>query len=273
MIREGRDDPNGEQGGAAPGGLLAVDVGNSTVQIGAVEGGKAIEISVVDTGALEGLDAAIPPVWGRLDSAQPRVAVASCVVPEVLEHVITVVGEATGQELLIVGKDVDLPMPVAVDQPGRVGVDRICAAAAAYAELKQACVVAGFGTAIKIDLVSDDGLFMGGCILPGLHLSALALQEHTAALPLVQAAEAIHPWGRDTREAISNGIVYGAVGALREIVERYATETGRWLPLVITGGGCELIAKHADFIDHVVPDLTLRGIAMAYQLARGRQDD
>ena len=273
MIRDGREDLSGEQGGEAPGGLLVVDVGNTTVQIGSVAGGKAIDTAVVDTATLEGLDAMIAPIWDGLDAEQPRAAVASCVVPEVLGRVIAIVADVTGQELLVVGKDCALPMPAAVNEPERVGVDRICAAAAAYAELKQACVVTGFGTAIKIDLVSDDGMFMGGCILPGLHLSALALKEHTAALPLVEAADATHPWGRDTREAISNGLLYGAIGAMREIVERYATETGKWLPLVITGGGCELIAKHADFVDHVVPDLTLRGIALAYHLARGRQDD
>ncbi len=64
-----------------------------------------------------------------------------------------------------------------------------------------------------------------------------------------------------------------AAGHWGEIVERYATETGRWPPLVATGGDVELIAKHADFIDHIVPDLTLRGIVLAHQRACGPKDD
>ncbi len=253
--------------------VLAIDVGNSRVNLGAVRGGRAIETAMVASTELDGLAKAVERVWGRLEEAQQRVAVAGSVAPEVLERVDMTVGDVTGQELLVIRDQIDLPMPVAVENPEAVGVDRVCAAAAAYAELNQACVVADFGTAIKIDLVSDDGVFMGGAILPGLKLSAMALEEHTAALPLVDIVEPTHPWGRDTREAISNGVFYGAVGALREIVERYATEVGRWLPLVATGGAAEMIARHAEFIDHVVGDLTLRGIALAYHRARSCQDD
>ena len=54
---------------------------------------------------------------------------------------------------------------------------------------------------------------------------------------------------------------------LREIVERYASELGGWPHLVITGGGAPLIAGLADFIDDVVPDLCLMGVALAYRRA------
>jgi type III pantothenate kinase len=198
--------------------------------------------------------------------------VAGSVGPETLKRVTALVEQLTGQELLVVRDQIDLPIPVEVDNPETVGVDRVCAAAAAHAQLGRACVVADFGTAITVDCVSDDGVFMGGAILPGLRLSALSLEEHTAALPLVDVVEPTHVWGRDTREAISNGIFYGALGALREIVERYATAMNKWPDLVLTGGAAELIAKHADFVDHVVPDLTLRGIALAYYRDCGDSD-
>ncbi len=262
-------DDRAERAGVA---VLAVDVGNSRVHLGVVTGGKAVETALVGADELECLDEAIERLWARLTGAVKRVVVASSVAPKTLERVRSVVADRLGEEVLVIRNDLDLPAPVAVENPDQVGVDRVCAAAAAHAQLGQACVVADFGTAIKIDLISDDGVFMGGCILPGLRMSALALEEHTAALPVVDVAEPTHPWGRETQEAISNGIFFGAIGALREIVERYATELGRWPPLVVTGGGAETIARYADFVDHVVTDLTLRGIALAYHRACDRQD-
>jgi type III pantothenate kinase len=252
--------------------VLAIDIGNSRVHFGAMRQTRAATTSVLATTELDGLSETVARMWEALDEAATRAIVAGSVAPEILRKVRAAVGDVTGEELLVIREQIDLPIPVAVDNPAAVGVDRVCAAAAAHAQLQQACVVADFGTAITIDLVGDDGVFMGGAILPGLRLSALALEEHTAALPPVQIVEPTHPWGRNTMEAMNNGIFFGAIGALREIVERYATETGRWMPLVATGGGAELIAKHANFVDHVVPDLTLRGIALAYHRSRGQHD-
>jgi type III pantothenate kinase len=244
--------------------LLVIDIGNSSVHMGIARQGKISDRVVVDSADSRAIDEAIAQVWSKLDASGPRAAVAASVVPEMLRGIADTVERITGQELLVIREQIDLPIPVEVTNPDTVGVDRVCAAAAAHAQLHRACVVADFGTAITIDCVSDDGVFMGGAILPGLRLSALSLEEHTAALPLVEVVEPTHIWGQDTREAINNGIFYGAIGALREVVERYATEMNKWPDLVVTGGGGELIAKHANFVDHVVPDLTLRGIALAY---------
>jgi type III pantothenate kinase len=156
-------------------------------------------------------------------------------------------------------------MSLAVEHPERVGIDRVCSAAAAYDVIGRACVAASFGTAITIDCVNDEGVFMGGAILPGVALQARSLHEGTAALPLVKI-EATHTvYGASTEEAITNGVLLGIVGALREIVERYATDLHAWPQLVATGGNAELIAGECDFVDNVVPDLCLRGIALAYR--------
>ncbi|MBN1347310.1 MAG: type III pantothenate kinase [Phycisphaerae bacterium] len=255
-------------------GVLGVNVGNSGIHLGALPRDTTVESVVLAADALDGLDDAIARIWAFLEENDQRVIVASSVAPKLLERFVGSVDAVLGEEVLVIGRQVDLPIPIALDAPEKVGVDRVCAAAAAHAQLGEACVVADFGTAITIDLVGDDGVFMGGTILPGLRLSCLSLQEHTAALPFVERiVAAAHPWGRDTREAINNGVLFGAVGALREVAERYATELGRWLPLIATGGGAELIAKEANFVDRVVPDLTLRGIALAYHRMTIQSDD
>ena len=39
----------------------------------------------------------------------------------------------------------------------------------------------------------------------------------------------------------------------------------RWPQVVATGGDLSFIAPHCDFLDTLVPDLTLQGIGLAYR--------
>jgi type III pantothenate kinase len=198
---------------------------------------------------------------------------AASVVPDVLPDLRTRLADTLQSPLLEVGHELHRPMSLAVENPERVGVDRICSAAAAYETIGRACVVASFGTAVTIDCVNEEGVFMGGAILPGLGLQAKALHEGTAALPLVKIEPSGAIYGATTEQAIRNGVLLGTVGALREITERYATELHAWPQLVVTGGGAEMVAKECEFIDNVVPDLCIRGIALAYRKHFAEFDD
>jgi len=134
-------------------------------------------------------------------------------------------------------------------------------------------VVADFGTALTIDLVADNDVFLGGTIMPGVALAARALNEHTAQLPLVEVGAPTDILGKDTASAIRNGIFAMMVGALREIAERYATQIGKWPVLIVTGGDAQAIASACEFVDHVAPDLCLDGLVIAYRNAAGESED
>jgi len=146
-------------------------------------------------------------------------------------------------------------------------VDRLCAAVAAFDRLGVPCVVADFGTAITIDCVNAEGVFLGGAILPGLGLSAESLSAGTAQLPRVKLSEPNWVYGKDTEQAIIGGVVYGARGALRGLVEAYATDLGRWPVVILTGGDARWVCQspsQSDLVQAIVPDLVLRGVAIAY---------
>ena len=69
--------------------------------------------------------------------------------------------------------------------------------------------------------------------------------------------------------------IFGGFGfslQVRGLVERYATELGRWPHVVLTGGYARLIAKKCDFADSVVPTLCLTGIYLAYVKWRAAQE-
>jgi type III pantothenate kinase len=245
--------------------LLAIDVGNSRIKLAVWSEDGLQGVRSVETADENAWGDVLADAWRGASGR--RAVVMGSVVPAADARFEQVAQGVTGTQILRVRRDVPLPLPLDVESERDVGVDRVCSAAAAHERLGQACAVASFGTAITIDFVSSDGQFQGGAILPGLDTSCAALASATAALPRVQPAPPRNVCGKNTHEAILSGVVLGAVGAMREIVERYATETCRWPTLVITGGHAALIKDHADFIDAVVPDLCLIGVALAFRRA------
>jgi len=245
--------------------ILACDIGNTSIQIARVDAGKCgppMSFANDDPAALgEGLAS----IWTDMGSTGK---VAACSVdPQGLEALCAASAEAIGQDVLVVGRDLPLPIETNVPHPAGIGTDRLCAAVAAYDQLGVACVVADFGSAITIDCVDSDGVFQGGAILPGLQMGARALASQTAQLPEVKIAEPDWVYGRDTEQAIIGGLVRGARGALRELVEAYATEMGSWPLVILTGGDARTICRdvnESEIAQAIVDDLVLRGVAISY---------
>jgi len=146
-----------------------------------------------------------------------------------------------------------------------VGTDRVVNAAAAFAVVEDACIIADFGTAITIDLVDEEGVFQGGVIAPGFGICSAGLAQGTAKLPQVQVTMPRDTVGASTEEAINAGLFYQATGLLRTITEKYAEQIGRWPQTIVTGGASELIRKECDFIDSWIDNLTVRGIVIAFK--------
>jgi type III pantothenate kinase len=244
--------------------VIVVDIGNTTTGIATWANANirtALHTPTNDDAAFEeSLKAHIQACPG----GQPAAVVVGSVVSGVLDRLRETVEKSLQQQILVVGEDIELPIDVAVRDRKAIGVDRVCAAAAAYEQIKAACAIVDFGTAVTVDVVDDDGVLLGGAILPGIDLQFRALHEHTAALPVVSQGVPELPFGRDTVEAIQTGVCRGIAGAVRGIVEGYATHLRQWPQVVATGGDTEFMAPLLDFADSLVQDLTLRGVGLAY---------
>ncbi len=170
----------------------------------------------------------------------------------------------------------DLPLEVRLAEPDKVGVDRLLDAVAANVLRESGCpaIVVDMGTAITVDLVAADGAFCGGAILPGIAMSARALNEFTDLLPQIDVAdlrEPPPPVGRSTVEAMRSGLFWFVVGAVRELAVRMITEHEAGIDpsasteptMLITGGAAEVVARLLGKRTRLVPHLTLAGIALA----------
>ena len=207
----------------------------------------------------------IPVAKSSKEGKRDGVIVVCSVKPDWTRLIREIAKDNLDEKLYVIGENIPLPITLWVDEPEKVGTDRVVSAAAAYAVVKDAVVVADLGTAVTIDLVDDNGIFLGGAICPGLEIGALALKEHTAQLPKIKITRPKAPYGKNTTDAINCGLYYSAVATVQEIIRRYAEDLGKWPQTVLTGSAAEIIKDDCEFLDSYVPNLVVKGIVLAYK--------
>jgi type III pantothenate kinase len=252
--------------------IIAVDIGNTNITIALYLKDEEQFIKSVSGGSRAKLADCLKTTWDKIPIAKSSkekkrdgVIVVSSVKPEWTKLIQQIVRDVLDEKIYVIGKDVPLPMTLWVNEPDKVGTDRIVAAAAAYAVVEDAVAVADFGTAVTIDLVDEHGVFQGGVIFPGIEISADALKKNTAQLPKVKIKKPKEPYGKNTTEAINAGLYYSAIATLQEVIRRYAEKIGKWPHTVLTGSAAELIKDDCGFIDSYVPNLVVKGIVLAYR--------
>ena len=255
--------------------LIAIDIGNTKIKVAfflddeekllkTIEGADAKMQSQLTEVLAECWDLA-PLVESAKEPVKNCIVAACSVNPELTEAVGEIVADELDAKMLVIGKDIPLPIETATDDSLKVGPDRLVNAAAAYAVVEDAVVVADFGTAVTIDLVDEKGVFMGGSISPGFDLSLAAMRSGTAQLPKVKMQKPQEVYGSNTEEAMRAGVYWSAVGLLETTCRKYAEELGKWPQVVLTGGAAPLIKDDCEFVDSWVSNLTVRGIMIAYK--------
>ena len=116
-------------------------------------------------------------------------------------------------------------------------------------------VVATAGTATTVDALDGADCFLGGYILPGLHLMLESLARNTADLPHAQGAPSA--WPRNTDDAILNG----CAGAQAALIGRVRDRLGSGATLLLSGGAADALAPHIEGDFRRADNLVLRGLA------------
>jgi len=250
--------------------LLAIDAGNTNIVFAVYDGEQvraqwravtqvsrtADEYAVwlSQLLALEGLS------FTDLDAA-----IIATVVPAVLFDLRDMCRKYLKTEPLRVGDPaLDIGPRPTVDRPETVGADRICNTVAAHDKYKGAVIVVDFGTATNFDIVSEAGAFDGSVIAPGANLSIEALHQAAALLPRVAIRRAPTVIGRDTTASMQSGVYWGYVGLISGLIEGIKREYAKPMTVVATGGLAHLFRPDIPLIDHIDPDLTMRGLMLIH---------
>jgi type III pantothenate kinase len=285
--------------GATSLGLLAIDVGTSRVKLGwfpnVVACSSPSPSSDYLGGELPGLPIAAPRLpeptetfdcshrdqtkfefaeeltaWlGQFIDSKPQVVIAS-VNPPVTTVVVDAL-KACGFAAPRILQTSELPIRLAVDEPAKLGIDRALAAVAVN-RIRLAntpAIVVSLGTACTVNLISADGVFQGGAILPGFNMAANALHAGTASLPLISSegmSSSEHAVGKNTAEAIAAGLYWGILGAIEKLIAEQSGVYDTRPQLFLTGGDAAIVIEALETSGHrvrLLPHLVLSGIAIA----------
>lgn len=262
--------------------FLAIDVGNTQATLGLIKDGEVAEhwrLKTVREDTSDELHARLLDLLAlRGLSIDDVEAAAICSVVPILTEMWTVaLTDAMGCAPFVVTPSEHCCIPINMPYPTQVGADRIANAVEAKAVYGAPVIVVDFGTATNIDVVDGLGQYRGGCIAPGLMLSASALFAHAAKLASIPIEVPPAPIGDTTEHALQSGLVLGvasqAEGLVARIRAQLATEcedgAGREAaldcPVIATGGLSRIIGKATDVFSKIDGDLTLRGIYRIWQ--------
>jgi len=250
--------------------LLVVDIGNTSICFGVYTGKKLIgswRISTITgktsdeygTEIMSFLDS------GKIDRGKISGVAISCVVPSLLSVFEEVSETYFLVKPLVVNRASESGMTILYDNPKEVGTDRISTSIAAFELYGGPVIVVDFGTATTFDVINEKGEYMGGVIAPGVGISSQALFERAAQLPHVELSKPESIIGKNTRKSMQAGIVYGAIGQVKEVLSRIRREIGGNPKIVATGGYAGLIAPEVGMIDTINRDLVLEGLRIIWE--------
>ncbi len=254
--------------------LMAVDIGNTSVHLGVFRSEELVASYRLAANANRLTDeyAIIILSLLRNGGVSPE-QISDCVlgstVPPLTQTFEELARRYFGIQPLVVGSGVRTGVRILYDSPRDVGPDRIIDAVAAIRLYGPPVIVVDFGTATVFDAVSREGDYLGGAIAPGIGIAANALFEHAAMLYRIELERPRCAIGKNTVHAMQSGIMFGYVGLVEGIVDRFQRELGGNATVVATGGYASLIARETPAIQQVEPNLTLTGLRIIYDLNRG----
>ncbi len=250
--------------------LLAIDIGNSNIVIGGIEDDRIRFEARIATDRIKTSDQYGVEIKNMLDLFGVTVkevegCIISSVVPPVFNAVRTGLVKLTGLSPMVVGPGIKTGLNIQMDDPGSVGSDRIVIAVAALQEYRPPLALVDMGTATTIEIVDSGNTYLGGCIIPGVRVSAEALSSRASQLPGIQLDKPRRVIGKNTVECMRSGIMYGAAAMLDGMLDRIEEELGKPVTVVATGGMAQFIAPLCKREMKLERDLLLKGLNILYQ--------
>ncbi|MFT5087181.1 MAG: type III pantothenate kinase [Candidatus Latescibacterota bacterium] len=250
--------------------LLAIDIGNTHIDLGLFLDDQLQVHSKWQTRRDARIETYQEDLQHFLQTANRTNAIECVLISAVvsdLDRILADLCRALGMQVRQVDSRWDLGLHIDYDDPDRVGIDRLLAAAAAFerAPSGHGAVIADAGTAITVDLVDARGHFLGGAIAPGLYLMLGAMNAGTSLLPAIELSDDVPLVGKNTPDGMRSGALHGAAALVDGLCLRMGESQQHPLTRTLTGGDGERLFRLTRHFDHCEPALVLHGLALAYR--------
>ena len=248
--------------------LLAIDVGNTNIVLGVIDGEKLLvsgrlstNIKATDEEYAIKLHAffALHKIEG-IDGA-----IISSVVPALNGTLKRAVSIVTGAAAMIVGPGVKTGLSIKIDDPAQLGADLVVGAVAAKEKYPLPAVIFDLGTATTASVLDQDGNFLGGIITTGVKTSLNALATGTALMPQIDIAAPKNVIGTNSVDSMKSGAVIGTACMLDGFIDRFEAQLGSKATVIVTGGLGKSIAKNCTHDVIFDDDLLIDGLRIIYE--------
>ena len=250
--------------------ILTVDVGNSNIVLGGVEGDDIAFEARLRTDSTKTSDEYCVDLKMLLEVHKVAVdtiegAIIASVVPQVLNSMQTAIKKLTGKTSLVVGPGLKTGLNIKIENPSQTGADLVVGCVAALREHKPPMIIVDMGTATTMVVLDETGALIGGAISPGVKISMDALTERTALLPGLQLDQPKRAIGRNTIDCMRSGIMMGTACMLDGMISRMEAELGQPATVVVTGGIARFVIPMCSKPMIYDKDLIVKGLAALYR--------
>jgi type III pantothenate kinase len=254
--------------------LLAIDIGNTNITLGLFDGdalGPRWRFAAGNDKTPDEYGLLMSGLFRQagVSASDVHGAAISSVVPPLTGVFTSACRKYLKSETLVVNGGCETGVAIRYEDASQMGADRIVDVAAAFKLYGGPACVVDFGTATTFDALSGDGEHLGGAIAPGIGIASDALFQRAAKLPKVGLQRPPAAIGRNTAQSLQSGILFGYVGLVEGMVEKFRDELGPAMRVIATGGMAELITRETGVISVVAPWLTLEGLKIIHDLNAG----
>ena len=255
--------------------ILTIEIGNRNIVICIVQEGRRLyrcALAARTERTADELALTLEQLCRRGGAEAGNVSgtIIASVVPQLTDTMLRAVKLCTGKAPLLLGPGLKTGLNIRMDDPTELGGSLAAAVAVLAGKRPLPCAIVYLGTATAIGVLDRQGRYIGGVICPGLDLSRESLAKGASQLTEVSLTAPGRVIGKNTRDCVRSGVVYGSAAMLDGILERIETELQSPVSVVVTGEGADLLVPHCRRSGdmEIDDDLIMRGLWTIYRRNR-----
>ena len=238
------------------------DIGNTSTRVCLLNKSKILNSIIFDTKKIF-LRGFFKKIINRFSKKNLKNDILfSCVVPLALKEIKKNLKKTNYQVLEIKSLNLKKMIKINIKNFKQLGSDRIVNSIKGK-EFKN-CLIIDFGTATTFDIVKNE-IYEGGVIAPGIKLSIKNLSQSTALLPMFDLKNKQKSYGKNTKDALNAGFIWGYEGLINNIIYKITNNWKMKYKIILTGGYANLfkkIIKRTTFVDQ---NITIKGVSKVYR--------
>ncbi len=238
------------------------DIGNTSTRICLINKSKILKSIIFETKNIFKRNY-VNRIFKRLFKKNLKKEILfSCVVPLAFKKIKKILKNSNYKVLELKNLDLKKLIKINIKNINQLGSDRIVNSI--EGKKFKNCLIIDFGTATTFDIVKN-GTYEGGVIAPGVKSSIKNLSQSTALLPVFNLRNKQKSYGKNTKDALNAGFIWGYDGLINNIINKITKSWKMNYKIILTGGYANLFKKIIQRKTFVDQNITIKGISRVYR--------